>query len=204
MQGVIYMYVKKLGPSFPNNNYILAELYFGNDYGYTNGLVALYIPGWIYTAWYPTTFSIANAPDLFNRIKIVVQLYGTKDVEVFFDVLAMNRGGADPDIVIDNFEDTTVPVEEEASVPTNFKLFQNYPNPFNPETKIRFELSSTKFVKLQVFDALGREVETLVNEEKFPGKYEIQFNGSQLSSGIYYYQLIVGDFISTKKMQLIK
>jgi hypothetical protein len=203
-QGVLYIYVKKLGPSFPNSDYVSVVTYFGNDSGYTSPLAALFVPGLVYTAWYPITFPVANAPDSFNKVKFVIELHGTKDVEVFFDALAMNRGGADPEFSIDSFEDITVPVEEEASVPTSFKLFHNYPNPFNPETRIRFQLSSTKFVKLQVFDILGKEIAMLVNEEKFPGKYEIQFNGSQLSSGIYYYQLIVGDFISTKKMQLIK
>jgi len=210
-QGVMYIYVKKLGPSFPNSNYVSAIMYFGNDSGYTSPLAALFIPGFVYTAWYPITFPITNAPDSFNKVKIVIELHGTKDVEVFFDALALNRGGADPDIIIDNFEDTMVPVEKEPTLPNSFKLFQNYPNPFNPGTVISYQLSVTSNVKITVYDILGREVAILVNEEKFPGNYEVKFNASNLpsaqgglASGTYFYRLSVGNYTETKKMLLVK
>jgi len=85
-----------------------------------------------------------------------------------------------------------------------YSLFQNYPNPFNPVTIIRYQLPITSRVTLKVFDILGREVETLVNEEKPAGKYEVKFNASDLSSGVYFYQLKIGSFIQTKKMLLLK
>ena len=81
---------------------------------------------------------------------------------------------------------------------------QNYPNPFNPMTKITYSIPQTGFVKLKVFDLLGNEITTLVSEEKQKGNYEVEFDGSRLSSGIYFYQAIVGKNVITKKMMLIK
>jgi len=102
-------------------------------------------------------------------------------------------------------------VENEEESPTDFSLLQNYPNPFNPSTKIRFTipnnviLSEAKnLVTLKVYDVLGNEVATLVNEEKPSGEYEVEFDASGLTSGIYFYQLRAGKFIGTKKMILIK
>ncbi len=86
----------------------------------------------------------------------------------------------------------------------NYSLSQNYPNPFNPETKIQFSIPKNGFVKIIVYDLLGREVNELVNEFKQQGSYGISFNGANLSSGIYFYKLITDDFIETKKMILIK
>ena len=85
-----------------------------------------------------------------------------------------------------------------------FILFQNYPNPFNPATIIRYELPKRSFMSIKVYDLLGREVATLVNEEKSAGEYEVEFDASALTSGIYFYQLKAGDFGQTKKMILLK
>ena len=89
-------------------------------------------------------------------------------------------------------------------IPQNFKLEQNYPNPFNPTTNIRYNLARNGFVKIVVFDALGREIETLVNEKQMAGTYEAKFNASQYSSGVYFYKLITDGFIETKRMVLLK
>ena len=91
-----------------------------------------------------------------------------------------------------------------STIPTKFKLYQNYPNPFNPITVIKFDLPKESFVKLKIFDVLGREVKTLVNEVKLSGSYTIDFNASDLSSGVYFYRLETGNFIEVKKMLLIK
>ena len=88
--------------------------------------------------------------------------------------------------------------------PGNYELSQNYPNPFNPSTNIRFQISKTEFVVLKIFNTLGKEIATLVNEEKQPGNYEITWDASDLPSGIYFYQIRSGDYIETKKMLLIK
>ncbi|MBK7160478.1 MAG: T9SS type A sorting domain-containing protein [Ignavibacteria bacterium] len=91
-----------------------------------------------------------------------------------------------------------------SEIPSHFNLFQNYPNPFNPVTNLEFGIAKLGFVSLKVFDVLGKEVVTLVNEKLSPGVYESKFDGSSLSSGIYFYKLEAGDFIETKRMILIR
>ena len=116
----------------------------------------------------------------------------------------------------------TIPEEEEEQdTPTHekFGLFQNYPNPFNPSTKIKYSIPKVGTrdrvsVQLKVFDILGRNIITLVNEEKPAGEYEVEFNTASLpgdisarggyASGVYFYQLKVNDFIETKKMVLLR
>lgn len=89
-------------------------------------------------------------------------------------------------------------------VPEKFSLSQNYPNPFNPATNIKFQIPKSEFVKIVVYDVLGKEVQTLVNKQLSPGTYEVDFDGSALPSGVYYYMLEAGEFNQTKKMVLIK
>lgn len=97
-----------------------------------------------------------------------------------------------------------------SEIPSNFSLSQNYPNPFNPATKIRFSipmdsrLHGNDRVVLIIFDVLGREVQTIVNEQLKPGIYEVDFDGSNYSSGVYYYKLTAGTYSETRKMVLIK
>lgn len=99
-----------------------------------------------------------------------------------------------------------IPDIPDNSLPTEFSLSQNYPNPFNPETTISYTLQDSGYTTLKVYDVLGREVVTLVNEFKQPEKYSVKFsnNSLQLSSGIYFYRLTVGDYSSTRKMVLLK
>jgi len=108
------------------------------------------------------------------------------------------------------YEDVIVTVEDDLTMPATFKLEQNYPNPFNPTTIIKFGVPERSNVVLKIYDILGGEVATLVNEEKSSGAYEIEFDASKLSSGVYFYQLKAtsnggqaGEFIQTKKMILI-
>ncbi len=92
-------------------------------------------------------------------------------------------------------------------IPDEFILYQNYPNPFNPSTNIRYAVSSRQFISIRVYDVLGNEVAALVNEEKQPGIYEVEFNTSRnnvISSGVYFYQLRAGNQIITKKMLLVR
>jgi photosystem II stability/assembly factor-like uncharacterized protein len=88
--------------------------------------------------------------------------------------------------------------------PIELTLYQNYPNPFNPSTKISWQSPEGSYQTLKIYDVLGTEIATLVNEERPAGSYEVNFNASQLSSGIYFYKLQAGSFVSTKKMLLIK
>lgn len=89
-------------------------------------------------------------------------------------------------------------------VPTEFLLDQNYPNPFNPTTNIKFAIPKSAFVRLAVYDMLGREVESLVNQQMTPGTYEVNWNALKFSTGIYMYRLVTNDFQMVKKMSLIK
>jgi photosystem II stability/assembly factor-like uncharacterized protein len=89
-------------------------------------------------------------------------------------------------------------------IPDGFKLFQNYPNPFNPSTNIRYQITDNNFVSLKVFDILGKEITTLVDETQKPGIYEVQFDGSNLPSGVYFYNLTSIGMNITKKMLLSK
>lgn len=99
---------------------------------------------------------------------------------------------------------TLVSVEELSELTNNFILSQNYPNPFNPKTKIRFTIPQRSNVTLSVFTLSGEKVVDLVKGELVSGSYEYEFNGSDLSSGIYFYQLKADDFIQTKKLVLLK
>jgi hypothetical protein len=106
------------------------------------------------------------------------------------------------------------PISEK--VPSEYRLYQNYPNPFNPSTKIKFDISSSPlyergawgFVKIKIYDLLGREVASLVNQDLKPGTYEVDWSSEQgastYPSGIYFYRLTTGVFSQTKKMVLIK
>ncbi len=89
-------------------------------------------------------------------------------------------------------------------MPSETKLFDNYPNPFNPSTTIKFDLSESGFVSLKVFDILGREAATLINENLEAGGYEKVFDASKLASGGYYYRLNTGSFLETKRFLLTK
>jgi hypothetical protein len=88
--------------------------------------------------------------------------------------------------------------------PRRPRLLQNYPNPFNPKTNIDYSISKNTFVSITVYDITGREVANLLNEFKTPGNYSVTFDGSNLTSGFYFYQIIAGDFHETKKMSLLK
>ena len=85
-----------------------------------------------------------------------------------------------------------------------FALEQNYPNPFNPTTKINYSIKEKGIVELKIFDLLGSEIASLVNEEKTPGNYEVFFDASNLSSGVYLYTIKAGSFVQTRKMMLMK
>ena len=94
-------------------------------------------------------------------------------------------------------------ISDGSQVPVKFKLNQNYPNPFNPTTTIKYLIPEISFITIKMYDVLGNEVATVVNEEKAAGNYEVEFDASKLSSGVYFYQLRAGSFIETKKMVLL-
>ena len=98
----------------------------------------------------------------------------------------------------------TQDLSNHTQVNLGFQLAQNYPNPFNPTTDISFRLPSRTFASLKIYDVLGREVSSLVSEELQAGNHTAHWDASQISSGVYFYQLIAGQFIQTKKMILMR
>ncbi|RKY96882.1 MAG: hypothetical protein DRQ13_05440 [Ignavibacteriae bacterium] len=139
-------------------------------------------------------------------------LYSTHIRDIQIDD-ANNKWIIHPDAISVFNEDGITSTTEELQLPNTFKLHQNYPNPFNPSTKIKFTIpqsviaSETKqshLVMLKVYDVLGNEITTLVSEEKPAGSYKVEFDGGNLTSGIYFYKLRAGNFVETKKMVLIK
>jgi hypothetical protein len=156
--------------------------------------------------------------DNFNWIVSAIDYHNPLVTDKFNSIaFALNAGN---DITAINITDvkidtgTIVKVEKINNViPNVYSLSQNYPNPFNPSTNFEFRISDFPagsgaggFVTLKVYDILGREIITLINEEKNPGSYTVKFDASKynLASGIYFYQLKAGNFLSTKKMVLIK
>jgi hypothetical protein len=99
---------------------------------------------------------------------------------------------------------TTTAVSRNSPVPVRFALDQNYPNPFNPTTAIGYQLITISHVSLKIFDVLGREVVTLINEVQQPGIYTVRWDASSFPSGVYLYQLRAGDNVWTRKMALLK
>jgi hypothetical protein len=103
-----------------------------------------------------------------------------------------------------DYAENITDVEEINGPVVDFYLEQNFPNPFNSMTTIKYQIPELSFVALKVYDVLGNEITSLVNEEKTIGNYQVDFNASSLSSGIYFYKLQVGSFVETKKMILLK
>jgi hypothetical protein len=100
--------------------------------------------------------------------------------------------------------DSVVSVAENPDMPAEYKLYQNYPNPFNPNTTIKYSVKEAGMVTLTVYDILGKEVKTLVNETKSPGEYTAAFDASSLPSGVYIYTIRAGSFNASRKMVLVK
>jgi len=109
------------------------------------------------------------------------------------------------DLIVDeDYRPGTLPSVEDYLVPKNFDLSQNYPNPFNPTTTIEYSIPKDANVSIKIYDVLGKEVATLVNEQRSAGTYIINWNASNFSSGLYFYRITAGEFADTKKMFLIK
>ena len=128
----------------------------------------------------------------------VLDLNGDEDLDI---VSAASSGKL---IWWENQTLVNVIYDNSESIPDEFLLEQNYPNPFNPSTTINYSIAHNGIVSLKVYDVLGNEIVTLVNEEKQAGNYVVEFGANGLTSAIYFYKLQSGDFIGTKKMLLLK
>ena len=119
-------------------------------------------------------------------------------------VLTTNAPGGVEEVILTGVGESTMDVGEEEELPRSYVLEQNYPNPFNPETEIRYGIPVGGRVLVRVYTMLGEEVVTLVDEEQSAGWHTATFGGSTLSSGLYLYRLETSDFVSIKKMILLK
>lgn len=186
-----------------------------------------------WTHYHPTNSGLVSVPvncvsidDLGNKW-IGMNEGLVKYDDVTWDLYTMSNSGLPSNIVnsiaLDNLgnkwivtseglavfnENGIVSVEDEIVsnrvVPKKYFLYQNYPNPFNPSTKIKYSIPKQSNVTIKVYDILGSEVATLVNKEQLQGRYEVEFKGNKLTSGIYFYRLQAGDFVETKKMLLMR
>ena len=102
------------------------------------------------------------------------------------------------------FRTVITAVHDQEGLPSTYSLAQNYPNPFNPSTSISYQLPRQSYVTLIIYNILGREIATLVDEMKQPGKYFVQWNASDIPTGVYFYRLVTGNYVQTKKLVLMK
>ena len=122
----------------------------------------------------------------------------------YWKVNAYNSNGESGYSETRSFNTSVTDINEEKNIPHEFSLAQNYPNPFNPSTTIQFALPNESFTKLEIFNAIGEKVSTLVEEILSAGTYKYEWNAENLPSGIYFYRLIASDFVQTKKLLLMK
>lgn len=194
----------------------MIQLITWNDYGEGTNIEPTVEYGYSYLEAVQN-FKISSVDPAFGFIKADLQLplriyqlrkshsndpAYNKILDRTFDLIIGGEAGK-AKVVVDSLLGITS-VTDRTDIPNNFYLSQNYPNPFNPATLISYKMPSSSNVSLKVFDLLGREVATLVNEPKSAGNYEIKFDGSNLSSGVYLYQLKAGSYIETKKLILMK
>ncbi|MGD0337180.1 MAG: T9SS type A sorting domain-containing protein [Bacteroidota bacterium] len=106
--------------------------------------------------------------------------------------------------LLNNVITTPTGINGSGIIVKKFMLYENYPNPFNPSTMIKYDVAKESKVEIKVYDVLGREVATLVNENKAAGTYEVEFNASKFTSGVYFFRMTAGDYVKTRKMSLIK
>ncbi|MDX1701401.1 MAG: T9SS type A sorting domain-containing protein [Melioribacteraceae bacterium] len=166
-------------------------------------------------------FAIFNLTDQNKTIVPVGESFIGSYTDVFTkDTLTLSQGS---EIILEpwgyyiyeGFDELTN-VNEDENIRHNYSLSQNYPNPFNPTTTIKYTIAAkdksrktkdkteSREVKLTVYDIIGREIATLVNQKQRPGNYKIAFNGSNYPSGVYFYKIIIGDYSDVKKMMLMK
>ncbi len=136
-----------------------------------------------------STSSVPNHITISISFRSTSGIWPTAGSKYFIDDLALS---------------TAVKANDFSGPDFTYKLNQNYPNPFNPVTSIKYSIKENTNVYLSVYDILGREIRSLVNENKNPGEYEVKFDAGGITSGIYFYRLKAGDFIQTKKMLILK
>jgi len=139
------------------------------------------------------------------------ETFGESGGDYGYSVLQASDGGyiiagrLSSDVLLIKLDSDVSAIDETPhAVINSYELYQNYPNPFNPTTRIQYSIGSRKFISLKVYDLLGKEIETLVNEDEPAGEYAVEFDASNLASGIYFYQLEAGNFKQVRKMILMR
>ena len=144
---------------------------------------------------------VGNSPNF--TIDSYVEPQGNNLYHVHLKMQTGNDSSTE-DVILNVKYDPSVGVENEKKLPSDYKLSQNFPNPFNPSTEIRYSLKESGNVLLKVFDILGKEVAVLKNKYETAGSHIVNFNASNLPSGIYFYTITTGSFHQTKKMVLLR
>ena len=187
-------YFKDLSPAFPGANFaalkISAKSITGSTFQYWE-----VFPDSVTTEWAEYS-NEQKLPEGTSYIQAVIVIHGA-------DGAPEASYGID-DVKLELVNDPGTSVEENGIIPSRYELSQNYPNPFNPTTKIVYNIPQEGVVTLKVFNMIGQEVASLVNEVKSAGSHQINFNAKELASGMYIYRIQVGSFTSAKKMLLIK
>ena len=153
----------------------------------------------------PSNFKIA--PNDSQKITITVNPAGLEPKTYYSYITFVSQRAIPPATLAGRIKfivEQTTDVSSDKQKVDSYSLNQNYPNPFNPSTVINFSIPKTSNVQVTIFDALGRKIKTLIDEEKNPGNYSVQFDGAGLASGVYYYLLVTENFIDAKKMVLNK
>jgi len=165
--------------------------------------LANYFSSYFFSLAGKTTYSIMTGT---NQLAGETQRYSMALVFAYSTEELFNVKRTIQEIYNNNYQidSTTSIADKHLSVPSNYLLYQNYPNPFNPITKIKYSIPLSDNVKIKVYDILGREIKTLLNEYKQAGTYEIEFDANNLISGVYFYSLQAGNYAATKKLILIK
>lgn len=191
-----------------NQTYLVVVKYKFNTTSNTDDAMSVYV----LSSVSPTTTEPTNP-----TVGPYVCSDASKTDQVDLSMVTLRQGSATsaPALMIDGIRiatnwglavtGTATGVEENKSIlPTKFELSQNYPNPFNPSTTIKYQVPQNSFVNVSVFDILGNQVKTLVNEEKAAGSYDLKFDASNIPSGVYFYKIQTSSFTQTKKMILMK
>lgn len=157
-----------------------------------------------------TPISAGSSPFTgFFRAESPLSIFNSLDPNGFwileiYDNFSGDQGTLKAWCITIHYEESSGFINNQNYYPFKFSLSQNYPNPFNPITMINFSIAKSGLVSLKVFDVLGKEVATLVNDQKVAGSYSIKFDGTDLSSGVYFYKMVTKEFTGVKKMLLIK
>ncbi len=198
-------YSKNLGKDWtkvflPGNGYMTQVGFANSNVGYSTGTEIDTVGGEIISTG--VVYETNNGGKRWRKVFETDSIeYGMRSIEIINNKAIFSFGSKL--LVLRNHNNDAVEVDSKEDTPQQ-KLEQNYPNPFNPVTQISFSLAVSGMVKLSIYDITGREVKALVNESKSAGNYTVDFNGSELSSGVYFYKLETGNFRVTKRMTLIK